>query len=308
MKAIRRWFALPLFAALAAPGAPQFNVQRSQTHVNIRTPDGKEVLQYQLKRPAESKLPVDSACYFHPVRTPKGVVVTEVAPSDHLHHRGIFLAWVEMHGKQDADFWGWGEHAPIKGRRIVNREVNQPLSNATGAGFRALNEWLAETNVVIAEELRTAARTEGPASIVDLTYSLTPREDVTLARWAFSGFCVRVRKDGKIEAEGPDGPVTLPNPKHTDPASDWPAAAWYAYTIALPDGNTAGAAVIDHPQNPPSLWHNHRDVRMLNPCIIAPAAVTMKAGVPLVLRYRVVVYDGRAPRELLNKLAGDWRR
>jgi hypothetical protein len=308
MKAFRRWLALPLFAALATQGAPQFNVQRSQTHVNIRTPDGKEVLQYQLKRPAESKLSVDSVCYFHPVTTPKGVVVTEVAPSDHLHHRGIFLAWVEMHGKHDADFWGWGEHAPKKDRRIVNRRVGEPLSNATGAGFRAFNEWLAETNVVIAEELSAGARTEGPATVVDLVYSLTPREDLTLSRWAFSGFCVRVRKDGKIEAEGPDGRVTLPNPKHTDPASDWPAAAWYAYTIALPDGNTVGAAVIDHPQNPPSLWHNHRDVRMLNPCIVAPGAVTMKAGVPLVLRYRVVVHDGPTPRELLNKLAKDWRQ
>jgi len=308
MKALRLCLALPFLAAFATYGAPQFNVLRSQTHVNVRTPDGKEILQYQLQRPAESKLPIDSACYFHPVRTPSGLVVTEVAPSDHLHHRGIFLAWVEMHGRHEADFWGWGEHAPTKDRRIVNRHVREPLSTATSAGFRAFNEWLAETNLVVAEELRAVARTDGAANIVDLVYALTPREDLTLARWAFSGFCVRVRKDGKISAEGPDGPVTLPNPKHTDPASDWPAAAWYGYTISLSDGNTVGAAVIDHPQNPPSLWHNHRDVRMLNPCIVAPAAVTMKAGVPLVLRYRVVVHDGPTPRELLNKLAREWRQ
>src|SRR5687768_1438813 len=130
MKAFRLPLALSLVVGFTSHGAPQFNVQRSTTHVNIRTPDGKEIFQYQLQRPAASKLPVESACYFHPVRTPKGVVVTEVAPSDHLHHRGIFLGWVEMHGKQDADFWGWGEHAPIKGRRIVNRRVSEPLSTA----------------------------------------------------------------------------------------------------------------------------------------------------------------------------------
>jgi hypothetical protein len=306
MKALRLCLALPLFAALASHGAPQFNVQRSQTHLNVRTPDGKEILQYQLQRPSDSKLAVDSACYFHPVATPKGVVVTEVAPSDHLHHRGIFLAWVEMHGQYDADFWGWGEHAPKKDRRIVNRQVSEPVSNTTGAGFSVVNEWLAETNVVLTEQLRASARTEGPANVIDLVYSLTPKHNLTLAQWAFSGFCVRVRKDGKIEAQGPNGPVTLPNPKHTEPASDWPAAPWYGYTIALSDGNTVGAAVIDHPQNPPSLWHNHRDIRMLNPCIVAPAAVTLKAGVPLLLRYRVVVHDGPTPRELLNKLAKAW--
>jgi hypothetical protein len=298
---------LILLTAISVFTAEKFDVQRAKTHVNIRTPEGMEILQYQLQQPSGTKLSVESACYFHPVRTPKGLVVTEVAPSDHLHHRGIFLAWVELHGKHDADFWGWGEHAPKKDRRIVNRTLSEPLSTPSGGGFKAVNEWLAETNVVITEQLRTAARTEGPANIIDLVYSLTAKEDLTLSRWAFSGFCVRVRKDGKIEAEGPDGPVTLPNPKHTEPATDWPAAPWYAYSITLPDGNTVGAAVIDHPQNPPSLWHNHRDVRMLNPCIVAPAAVTMKAGTPMILRYRVLIYDGPTPRPLLSKLAKDWR-
>ena len=297
---------LTLLAAITPSAAEKFDVQRAKTHVNIRTPEGKEILQYQLQQPSGTKLSVESACYFHPVRTPKGVVVTEVAPSDHLHHRGIFLAWVEMHGKNDADFWGWGEHAPKKDRRIVNRTVSEPLSNPSGGGFKAENEWLAGTNVVITEQLRTVARTEGPANVIDLVYSLTAKDDLTLSRWAFSGFCVRVRKDGKLEAEGPDGSVTLPNPKHTEPSTDWPAAPWYAYTITLPDGGTVGAAVIDHPQNPPSLWHNHRDVRMLNPCIVAPSAVTIKSGTPLVLRYRVLIYDGPTPRPLLSKLAKDW--
>ena len=67
----------------------------------------RDVLRYQLTKPADSKLPVESACYFHPLRTPGGTVVTDVAPADHPHHRGVFLAWFEMKGKADADFWGW---------------------------------------------------------------------------------------------------------------------------------------------------------------------------------------------------------
>jgi hypothetical protein len=68
----------------------------------------------------------------------------------------------------------------------------------------------------------------------------------------------------------------------------------------------AGVAVIDHPKNPPSLWHNHRGVRMLNPCIVAPGEVELKAGKPLVLRYRVVAHDGPTPRELMDRLAKEW--
>ena len=86
-----------------------------------------------------------------------------------------------------------------------------------------------------------------------------------------------------------------------------PAAPWYGYQLKLKDGTVAGVAVIDHPKNPPSLWHNHRDVRMLNPCIVAPSQVVLKANAPLVLRYRVVAHDGPVPTEQLDTLARDWR-
>jgi hypothetical protein len=304
---VRLAFTLWVLATFhAAQAASPFEIKRSPDAVTVSSPGGKRVVQYQLRKPVDTKLSFGSACYFHPVSTPKGIAVTEVGPSDHPHHRGVFLAWVEVHGKLDADFWGWGQHAPTKERRIINREITDLLSNASGAGFRAVNDWLAETNVMIVEQLRTAVRTEGAANILDLVYTLTPREDVMLSRWAFSGFCVRVRKDGQLEAHGPSGPVNLPNPKHTDPPSDWPAAPWYGYTLTLSDGTVVGAAVIDHPKNPPALWHNHRDVRMLNPCNVAPAAIVLKDGTPLVLRYRVVIHDGPTPRTLLTTLANDW--
>src|SRR5262245_21823204 len=123
-----------LSAAFAAAtfGADTFQVQRTPQSVSIKNPAGHSIAQYQLQKPAGTALSVDSACYFHPVTTPKGIVVTEVGPSDHPHHRGIFLAWVEMHGKHDADFWGWGEHAPKKDRVIVNREITDLLSNPSG--------------------------------------------------------------------------------------------------------------------------------------------------------------------------------
>ena len=100
--------------------------------------------------------------------------------------------------------------------------------------------------------------------------------------------------------------MKLPNPSHVKPESDWPAAPWYGYTLRLDDGKVAGVAVIDHPQNPRSFWHNHRDVRMLNPCIVAPAAVKLNANEPLVLRYRVVAHDGETPASELGRLAEAW--
>jgi hypothetical protein len=144
------------------------------------------------------------------------------------------------------------------------------------------------------------------ANVLDLHYTLTPSADTTLSQWAFSGFCVRTRKDARLAAIGPKGEVKLPNPSHLNPKSDWPAKRWYAYALQLKDGGEIGVAVIDHPQNPPSLWHNHRDIRMLNPSIVAPAAVKLSAGKPLVLRYRVVAYDGQTRPDELDRLAGEF--
>ncbi len=304
------WFTFIVLVAgrLLIAEEPPLKTMKDGAAISIKHGD-KVVAVYQLQPQKNTKLSVESGCYFHPLMTPAGVAVTEVGPADHPHHRGVFLAWVEMHGRKHADFWGWGEHAPKNDRRIVNRDVTQMLAGATG-GFVATNQWLADDEVVIDEQLRADMRAEDGANVLDLEYTLTAAADVKLARWAFSGFCVRTRLDGKLEAHGPAGLVDLPNPSHVKPESDWPAAAWYAYLLrdVGAGGKTIGVAVVDHPKNPPSLWHNHRAIGMINPCIVAPGEVTLKVGDPLVLRYRVLTFDGDLPREAIARSADEFRK
>jgi hypothetical protein len=278
--------------------AQTYTVEKASDAVVVKS-EGKETLRYQVVKPEGSALTAASACYFHPLTTPKGVTVTDVAPADHKHHRGIFLAWVEMHGKKDADFWGWGQYAPVKDRVIVNRAVTE-IAGGEKAAFRVANDWMAEEVVLVKEDLQVKIRRDGVANVLDLVYTLTAEADVRLPKWAFSGFCARLRKDGKATIEGPEGEVKLAAPHHLKPESDWPAQPWYAYQIVLPDGTQVGAAVVDHPKNPKALWHNGMSMRMLNPCIVAPTELTIKAGEPLVFRYQVVTWDGPLPKDLLT--------
>jgi Methane oxygenase PmoA len=89
--------------------------------------------------------------------------------------------------------------------------------------------------------------------------------------------------------------------------SDWPTENWYDYTIRLKsDGKTVGVAVLDHPLNPPTRWHNARYLWMLNPCITTFGSMTIHPDSPMVLRYRVVVHDGGPPTDLLQKLSQEW--
>lgn len=290
-----------MLSALALLLLQAYTVDKAADAVVVKQGD-REALRYQLVKPEGSTLTASSACYFHPLTTPKGVVVTDVAPADHKHHRGIFLAWVELHGKKDADFWGWGQYAPVKDRVIVNKAVTGQKGGDTAA-FVVENEWKAEGEVLVAEQLQVGLRTEGAASILDLVYTLKVDADLRLPKWAFSGFCARLRKDGKAVIEGPEGEAKLAAPHHMKPETDWPAEPWYAYRITLLDGAELGAAVVDHPGNPRTLWHNGMAMRMLNPCIVAPAELVIKAGEPLTLRYTVVAWDGPLPKALLDALA-----
>jgi hypothetical protein len=305
LPALRRLVVLPALITLAAGCATR---PVHVTHTDEKFVAGIEdrtLVSYWLKAPADAPLPVNSGGFFHPLTTPAGVVVTDLAPDDHRHHRGVFLAWVEMHGVKSADFWGWGEHAPVQGRQIINQRLRPKVTDAA-VSFVADNTWEADGTVLLEERLSARAADRDGVRVLDLVYRLTPPADLTLSQWAFSGFCLRTRKDGDIRLYSPAGRATLPAPSHVQPASDWPDAAWYGCEQTLPDGRQIGAAVINHPANPPTLWHNHPDIRMINPCIVAPGEVRLAAGKPLTLRYRVVTFDGKLPATTLNQLAAEW--
>src|SRR3954468_15567268 len=101
-----------------------FSIDQTDQSITIKS-NKKEILVYQLQKPDDKKYPLDSACYFHPLKSPSGKILTDFANPDHPHHRGIFLGWVEMHGSKDADFWGWGQPAPIANRKIVHGTLDQ---------------------------------------------------------------------------------------------------------------------------------------------------------------------------------------
>ena len=288
--------------------AATLKVERDAASLTVRGKAGAELLRYQLEKPADTTLASESACYFHPFTTPSGVVLTDVGPADHRHHRGIFFAWLQLKGEKEADFWGWGAYAPTKDRKVVNRSVTNSFARGDEAGFTIKNEWLAEGVAIMEEEVRAVTRETLGVRVLDLTYKLTPKIDLTHPRWAFSGFCVRLKKDGQAVASSPDGVVKLPAPNHMKPDSDWPDKPWYDFTFTQPDGKSAGAAVINHPANLPTLWHNGASMGMLNPCVVAPAEVVLKKDKPITLRYLVVGHDGAAPTEVLNKLAAEWRK
>jgi len=277
----------------------------------LKTPDGKTVFRYMTKKPAETKLTANSVCCLYPLNTPSGERVVDFAPSDHPHHRGLFLAWHSISARKDrkkADFWGWGAWAPTEGRLIKNSSVRLLQADSEHAKVKVANDWLVGNVKMIDEILFIVARQEESAYVIDLNFHITPAMDVTLDKTAFGGLCAKGRKDGKGSYYSPTGLVKLPDPHHLKPETDWLAADWYDYTIKLDSGKTVGVAVLDHPANPPTTWHNLAPIAMVNPCIVAPGPVSIKKGQTLNLRYRIAAHDGATPVDLLKRLTSEWRR
>lgn len=304
---------------------PGYSLAPDEHGVILKAPDGRTVFRYMTKKPKKTNLAASSVCCFHPLNTPSGERLTDLAPGDHHHHRGVFLAWHTMdftedadfsafgptgptHGKNisRADFWGWGEFAPTQGRIIKNRSVDLVKADAAQAELVIHNDWIIKDRVVMVEKTIVTVRQQDAVHVIDLDYRLTPNLDLTLNRTAFGGFCVRARNDGESWYATSDGKVNLPDPHYSVPELNWPAKKWYDYTIRLDNGRTIGIGTIDHPDNPPSTWHNPRYVWMVNPCIVASEPVHVNKHKTLRLRYRLVVHDGPTPTKLLNNLASSW--
>ena len=300
-------FCAPICLAAGPAEAGTYAAVSDEHGMVVKAPDGRTIFRYMTKKPEGTKLTANSVCCLYPVKTPSGEDVVEFAPSDHPHHRGVFLAWHAMEGRKPADFWGWGKFAPTQDRVITNRSLKLLSADQRQAVLEARNDWIAQRQTLIEETTTIAARRQQGAYVIDFDFRLLPTSDITLKQTAFSGFCVKSLKHQKAVYRDPQGEVTLPNPHHLKPETDWPARAWYDYTFETADGKPIGVAVVDHPGNPPSTWHNLKPIAMINPCIVAPGPVQLKAGQPLRLCYRLVVHDGPTPAELLKKLSAEWR-
>jgi len=291
----------------------------------LSTGDGRIVFEYLTSKPEDVPLTSPSVACFHPVNTPSGERLTALAPDDHPHHRGMYVAWHDAEFRQPiapprtptapafgwnitkADFWGWGQYAPRDGRVIHTADVRLAEADPAHAAVEIRNDWNVNGRKMADEATTAQVRERSGVFVIDVTFRLTPLADYVLNRQSFSGFNFQARKDGEAYYTNSAGRVALRDAHYSTPELNWPPAPWYGYVITLANGKTIGAAVVDHPSNPPSTWHESRSLWMLNPNIAAIAPITIRAGSTLTLRYRVIAHDGATPTALVDTLAEEWR-
>jgi len=224
--------------------------------------------------------------YVHPLCAPDGSEITLDGPADHVHHRGLMLAWSDVNG---FDFWG--EVNPGPHGRIVHRRFQR----IGGRQVVAINHWIAEQKVLLVERRIIRALDAG---WLEWESELRPAAGpVTLAadKHVYNGLGIRFAHD--LDR----GSVLNANGTADIKRANGEAAVWCAYY------GSAGAAIFDHPSNP---RHPTPFFVMNEPFGYLSAAPTfreplrLEPGGALRLRYAVVAFAG-APQNL-DKLYESW--
>jgi Methane oxygenase PmoA len=313
-----------VLSAKQALAASAFTLTQTSEGMQVKTPDGRVVFEYKTKVPSNVQSP--SAAYFDPVNTPAGERVSNAGPDDHPWHRGIFLGilasefrtpadmskappnhLVGAYNIKRADFWAWGLYAPKEGRVIKNKDARLVAADDKHAQLEIVNEWTVDGKTMLEETNEVTVAERDGVFVIDLVYKLAPVVDFVLDQTAFGGFVFQAQKYGESYYSNASGKVTdLPGPHYSLPDSDWPSEPWYDYSIKLKsNGKLVGVAILDHPMNPPTRWHN--TLWMVNPCTTTFGPQTIHPNAPQVLRYRVVVHDGPPPTDTIQKLSVEWR-
>jgi hypothetical protein len=294
----------------SAAGAPraQFMAERAEDALLVKSTSGKTVLRYVRRRaPRDRSSGAEGACYTHPIYTPAGELVTDVAPAEHL--RGVFCGWADVRGDKSGNWWGGGVKAPAVDRLIVNREATA-VDAGKRSTLRLVNSWRADGASVLEEVLTITVSAAPGCYVLDYDYQFTPPTGtpVVLGQSPFGGFCYRAMPGGRLVITAPAGTVELPGTTASKAQANWPASPWYDLTYTTADETASGVALIDHPQNPRSTWHVSRDLHLMNPCIVADAPYTVSSRTPLRLRYRLVAHDGPVTASEIDKLAESFAR
>ena len=238
--------------------------------------------------------------YIHPLYGPGGEVLTQDYSPDHPHHRGLYWAWPEVTWKGEKRDLHALQGVFARPVRIVRRDVTNGC-----AVLEAESVWKWGDAEPIVKELATitVSQEKEHRRVIDFEFRFQAlAEGVALARRGqahYGGFNVRLsaRADQKIAT-------------HTDEPGKTPRLTWACLSGVPPEGRRPVSLVIlQDPANPgyPGDYIQYPQLNWLQPTFPSQGtAYGLKTEAPLVLRYRLVVFDGAADEATLQRLSAGY--
>ena len=275
----------------------------------------KPVLEYNsgtVYPPPEANQAYRRSGFVHPLYSPEGNVLTAIQPPDHLHHYGMWNPWTRttLRG-EEIDFWNLAkeqgrvrysgtasleEGAVFGSLEVLHEHIAWP---DTPDEFIAMNEL---------QELRVYNRSDG-TFLIDVISKLNPVETITLEEYRYGGFVFR----GTAEWTRETSDFFTSRGNDRDHA-DGQRAEWCVVTGKTASGQS-GMVMMGYPANynhpePLRVWpsdaNRGRGDVFINFSPTRNTSWTLEPGSSYMLRYRLLVFEGEADREMASGIWNDY--
>jgi hypothetical protein len=241
--------------------------------------------------------------YLHPLYSLTGDTLTEEAPPDHLHHRGIFWSWHQHYINGESIGDGWMMDGISK--EVVEWETKTDRNKASldvkvlwgSSNFENGRVYLEEQTSIIVRPLKAGVRA------IDFLISLRATvPGVSLGgsddEKGYGGFCTRIKM--------PDDLVFTSNNRPVKPQTlQIIAGPWMDFSGSLGSGGEQhGLAILCHPDTPnyPAPWILRQKSSMQNIVYPGRDPVEISMDHPIKLKYRLILHSGNAGSIDLDKL------
>jgi hypothetical protein len=282
----------------------------------VLTKDGRSVLQYNyayLDPPAGT----DSAYgrmggYIHPAYSPAGNVLTNIQPSDHYHHFGIWNPWTRVvYEGKTYDLWNIGD----KQGTVRARSVEEIYKGTVFSGFTALlDHYIFDKSgekVIMNEYWKVKTWNIPDAFLWDFESHLHPSASlpILLKAYRYAGFGWRGTPEWTK-----DNCEMLTSEGKTRPEIDGTNAKWIYVTGETRTGRS-GLLFMGHPENynfpePLRIWDQNanggRGDAFINFAPTKNKDWELQPDGHYTLKYRVLAFEGNMTTERANRLWNDF--
>ncbi|NDV65237.1 PmoA family protein [Bacteroides sp. 224] len=247
--------------------------------------------------------------FFHPIKSLNGETLTNLSPSDHYHHYGLWYAWTKttFDGKE-IDFWNVAKkQGTVRFREFTDRSTQ---------GFSAILDHVAypdsqNEQIAMIENLKIEIGNSSiPGYYLDYitTLKCATEKPITLECYRYGGLVIRTREDwtpGRADFKTSEG-FTQKDADNTD-------ARW-AFYQGKGDHSNACILILSHPSNlnhpePLRIWdekaNSGKGDMMWNFSPTKKQAYTLRPESELKLRYRIYILDELIDSKKAERL---WKR
>lgn len=331
----RLWWVLPgvskkgskrTFEAVLSPrdttkiNVPKVQVNKGEDDLTVTVND-RNVLKYRisaLPAPEGVSSLYQRSGFIHPLWSPKGEVLTRVQPPDHYHHVGIWNPWThtDFEGRK-IDFWNLNKAQGT----VQSKKVSLLESSDVMGRFKAIHEHIDLTapaasgsKIALNEEWEVRVWNVDPESkiwLVDFLSSMNcdSESPLTIEKYRYEGFGFRATE------KWDDKTATLLTSEGKNKGDGNGTRARWCDVNGVSDFGTSGVLFMTHPSNfnyPEQLriWpvgtNEGKENVFFNFNPAQDRDWKLLPGKNYVLKYRMLVYDGKITSERAEQAWNDF--